>query len=253
MRCGIIFIRYRTLILNPNPPIEPDTSRAEPLDGPFRRYYRIFLLLALIGVLAAALLLMLRPAAPPQVSLDYESTKRAEAKIEAFQSLMGPGNEHRLELDQSELNGWLAKHLALQQHTGLKPTLSKTKKSLMDLENGVTGGQPFSLEVLEQLQSSIRDIKIVLLNDVLCIHALFDLHGLGLSLELEGKPIVYDGFIKLEPSGGKLNSLPMTAGTMKSIANYVFNSPQNREKFKLSPDIQSIRIEKGHLIIISRR
>jgi hypothetical protein len=75
---------------------------------------------------------------------------------------------------------------------------------------------------------------------------------MDLSLELEGKPVIRDGYIMLESSGGKLGSLPMMAGTLKSATDRLFNSPQNREKFKLPPDIQDVRIEQGQLIIISR-
>jgi hypothetical protein len=36
------------------------------------------------------------------------------------------------------------------------------------------------------------------------------------------------------------------------VANRLFDSPENREKFRLPPHIQDMRIEHGQLIVTSR-
>jgi hypothetical protein len=84
------------------------------------------------------------------------------------------------------------------------------------------------------------------------IYAVFDFHGVDLSLELEGPLVVRDGYIKLEPTGGKLGSLPLMAGTLQSVTDRLFDSPENKEKFRLPPQIQDIRVEHGQLVVLSR-
>ena len=247
----MIFIGYPSVRENPNPSRNQEAPPKAQAKGPVRRLYRIFIWAAL-AVLAAVIFFILRPDTPPQIAVNPESTKRAEAKIERFQSAIGRGTEYRLEMDESELNGWLSENLALKQPAEAKPALEGTSESLAELKKIATGDQSLNPETMEQLQSSVRDVKIRLLQDALRVYALFDFHGMDLSVELEGKPLVRNGYLRLDPSGGKLGSLPMTRGTLTSVANYVFDSPQNKEKFKLLPYIQDVRIEQGRLIVISR-
>jgi hypothetical protein len=75
---------------------------------------------------------------------------------------------------------------------------------------------------------------------------------MDLSLELEGRPSVQNGYIRLEPVRGKLGSLPLMAGTLKSVANRLFESAENKEKFKIPSDIRDVRIEHGQLVVLSR-
>jgi hypothetical protein len=251
LRCGIVFARYRPETEYPKSETVPGMSAPQKTIGPFRRFYRVFRWVGL-AILIIVLFLMLRTSPPPQITANAEATKRAEAKIEEFQSSIGQGFEQRLEMDEAELNGWLSGNLALKKPAGPRPALPQTQDSLIDLAKTATGGRPVSREDLEQVQSSVRDVKIVLLEDALRIYTLFEFHGKDLSLELEGRPVVNDGYIKLEPTSGKLGSLPLMAGTLKSVTDRLFDSPQNKEKFRLPPDIQDIRIEQGQLVIISR-
>jgi hypothetical protein len=154
-------------------------------------------------------------------------------------------------MDESELNAWLSHNLALKRPGGAKPAMPQTTESLIELAKTATGGQSVSAEDLQRAQSSVRDIQIVLQEDALRIYVLFDFHGMDLSLELEGRPVVRDGYIKLEPSGGKLGSLPLTLGTLQSVIDRIFESPNNKEKFKLPPGIKDIRIEQRQLVITS--
>ncbi len=155
-------------------------------------------------------------------------------------------------MDESELNGWLRNNLALKKPAGSKPAIPQNAESLIELAKTATGGQTISNEALEQAQTSVRDVRIELLENSLRVYALFDLHGMDLSLELEGQPVVRDGYIKLEPSSGKLGSLPLMAGTLQKATARIFDSPENKEKFKLPPSIRDIRIEQGRLVVLSR-
>lgn len=247
----MIFIGYPSVKEHPNPSSHPAAPPPVPARGALRRFYRIFIWAVLLG-LVVVLYFILRPDTPPVIAVNPESARQAEAKIDKFLSSMGQGAAHRLEMDESELNSWMGENLALKQPADAKPAPQGISESLGELRGIATGDQALNPETIEQLQSSVRDVKIRLLQDALRVYALFDFHGMDLSVELEGKPVVRNGYLRLEPSGGKLGSLPMTRGALTSVANYVFDSPQNKEKFKLLPYIQDVRIEQGRLIVISR-
>jgi hypothetical protein len=251
LRCGIIFARYHSGAESLPPKVMPHPSPVQPAIVRFRRFYRIFRWICLAGTIFV-LFLMLHPSSPPQVEASPAAAKSAEAKIEEFQSSIGLGTEQRLELDESELNGWLSGNLALKKPAGSRPTIPQNTESLIEMAKTGTGGRTVSSEALEQAQTSIRDVKIELLENALRIYALFDLYGMDLSLELEGQPMFRDGYIRLEPSSGKLGSLPLMAGTLQSATARIFDSPENKEKFKLPPNIRDIRIEQGRLVVLSR-
>ena len=251
LRCGLIFARYHSGTESVHPQVSHNESPPRQTIGAFRRFYRIFRWFSLAGLIVV-LFLMLRPSAPPQIEASPQSAERAGAKIEEFQSSFGTGGEQRLEMDESELNGWLTNNLALKKPAGAMSAMPQTTGSLIELAKTATGGDSVSNEDLLRAQSSIRDIKIELQEDALRVYALFDFHGMDLSLELEGQPVVRNGYIKLEPSGGKFGSLPLTLGTLQSVADRLFESPGNKEKFKLPSNIQDIRIEQGQLVVVSR-
>ncbi|MBN1568238.1 MAG: hypothetical protein JXA73_10360 [Acidobacteria bacterium] len=250
-RCGIIFARYRSETAPRKPGTEAPQDHPRKAIGPFRKIYRVFRWAALI-LLIFALFLMLRTSPPPSIVSTPEAAKRAEDKIEEFQSAIGQGVQQRLEMDEEELNGWLSRNLALKKDENSERVPPQTPDSFDEIAGETAAHQPAERISLEQAKSSVRDLKIELLEDSLRIYALFELHGMDLSLELEGQPVVRNGYIRLEPTAGKLGSLPLTSGTLKSATNRLFDSPQNRERFRLPPDIRDIRIEHGNLVIVSR-
>jgi hypothetical protein len=251
LRCGIIFARYRSGAVSLPPEAKPGPNPVQPAIGKLRRFYRIFRWVCLAGTIFV-LFLIFRPSSPPRIEASPAAAESAESKIELFQSSIGLGTEQRLEMDESELNGWLRNNLALKKSAGSKPANPQDTETLIELAKTATGGRTISNEDLEQAQTSVRDVKIELLENSLRVYALFDLHGVDLSLEIEGQPVVRDGYIKLEPSSGKLGSLPLMAGTLQRATARIFDSPENKEKFKLPPDIRDIRIEQGQLVVLSR-
>ncbi len=84
------------------------------------------------------------------------------------------------------------------------------------------------------------------------VHTLFELYGKSLSLELEGKVTTRDGYLRFEPSSGKLGSLPLPGATLRRAVDRLFESPENREKFRLPPEIEDIRVEERKLIVSAR-
>jgi hypothetical protein len=205
-----------------------------------------------LAVLILAIVLLLRTSKPPSIAVSPDAVRHAQDKIQQFESAVRQGTENRLELDQPELNSWLKENIALKKDGGSAPMAVQPQGSIIELAKTATGGRAIDESSLQQAQSSIRDIQIELKEDFVRIYALFDLHGVDMSMELEGRLLVQDGYLRLEPSGGKLGSLPLMAGTLRAAVDRLFSSPENREKFRLPPYIQDVRIEKGYLVVTSR-
>ena len=58
--------------------------------------------------------------------------------------------------------------------------------------------------------------------------------------------------IRLEPVRGRIGSLPLPAGTLQKAVDKMFESPENREKFRLPSNIRDIKIDRGRLVVTSR-
>jgi hypothetical protein len=102
---------------------------------------------------------------------------------------------------------------------------------------------------VEQVRSSVREVMIALRRNSLLAYVSFELYGMGLSLELEGRPVVQNGRFRLEPIRGKLGSLPLSSGLLASAANRLFDAPENRDKFRLPALIRAVSVEEGRLVI----
>ncbi len=99
----------------------------------------------------------------------------------------------------------------------------------------------------------MRDLKIELFEDSLRAYVAMDFYGKKMSLELEGRLMVKDGYLRLEPTAGKLGSLPLLPGTLESAARRLFDSPENREKFRVPPAIVDIQVKHGNLTVTTRK
>lgn len=95
----------------------------------------------------------------------------------------------------------------------------------------------------------MRDLKIHVLNDRLRAHLLFDFYGNDLSLLLEGRLRVEDGYLCPEPIRAQLGSLPVLRAALDPAVRRLFNAPENREKFRLPPDIRDVHIEDGKRVV----
>jgi len=253
-RCGIIFDRYRPSTISPrfSRYEELNAPSVQPPAGLFRRCYRVSRWVVLAGLLLIVGL-VLRAAPPPEIATSAAATKRAAAKVQEFQSSVQRGQWETLEMDQSELNSWLGANLALKRPSR-EPAVPPTRNldAAVSLAKKITALKAGEDPTLEQVQSSVRDIKIELFEDSLRAYTSFELYGMKLSLELEGQLTVRDGYLRLTPSSGKLGSLPLLAGTLQSATSRLFDSPENKEKFHLPPEIRDVRIERGQLVVYSR-
>jgi hypothetical protein len=88
-----------------------------------------------------------------------------------------------------------------------------------------------------------------LVGDRVRAYVVFDFHGKDMSLTLEGRLRVVDGYLILEPTRGMLGSLPLPPGTLDGAVKRLLESPENKEKLRLPPEIRDIRVTNGQLEI----
>jgi hypothetical protein len=234
MRCGIIMARYKPPPASPPQPTPAADSLAQPAPHSFfQEFLREFLRAArwVMPVVAIVVLLaILRQAPPPQIKTDPQAVQKLETKMQDLQTAAAAGQPYMLQMNEAELNAWLARSLALSPQ-------------------GPAGGAPASIE---EAQSTMRDLKIELLGDSLRAYVVFDFHGKNLSLLLEGRLFVQNGYLRFAPMSGKLGSMPIPSATLDNAVSGLFDSPANKEKFLLPTDVKDVRIENSEVIVAYR-
>jgi len=185
----------------------------------------------------ATVVLLLRPAKPPAVRTDPRAAERVQAKIEQAAQTAVEGQAPVLQMDEAEFNAWMQSNLELQAAATNDPPSVPAPP-----------GEP----TLQQVQSSLRDVKINLVGEELRAYVLFNLYGKDLTLQLEGRLVVADGHVRLRPTRGKLGSLPIPQITLDRAVSRLFDSPENRESFQLPPEITDICVVNGELIVSYR-
>lgn len=98
------------------------------------------------------------------------------------------------------------------------------------------------------MRSNVRDFKIQLVDDRVKAYVLFDVHGKDMTLQLEGRLGAQNGYLNFELMSGQIGSLPIPQSTLESAVRRIMESPENREKLKLPPQIADLRIENGEVV-----
>jgi hypothetical protein len=208
-----------------------------------------------IAVLLLTLILVLRKSPPPSVAYDPQAAARAEKKFEAADLGRAAGGTPQIELNPSELTSYLQKNLQLEGSApseraaqpvapGADPATAQAPAS--DPVAAVAGADQATLE---QVQSSVKDVKVDMDGDLVKAYVIFNFHGKDLSLELDGHLGSENGYIKFDPVAGKLGSLPLPQSTLDAAVEKMMNSPENREKLKLPSDVSDIQIKDGQAVV----
>jgi hypothetical protein len=213
----------------------------------FRIAYRIFSWSTLAG-LVLTLVLILRKAPAPDVPYDHDAAARVEQKFAAADQARAAGQPSQVQLDRTELNSYLKDNLALEGPAQALESASPGQNS------GGVSANPATLAAgdqatLEQVQSTVKDVKIDMDGDLVKAYLVFDFHGKDLSLELDGHLGAQDGYIRFQPVAGKLGSLPLPQSTLESAVEKLMASPENRDKLKLPPEISDIQIVDGQAVV----
>jgi hypothetical protein len=229
-------------------PLEPDQNssptHAEKADQQPERISNLrwaFRFLRWSTYLAAlvTLALLLHKSSPPPVQASAQAAARAEEKVQEAEQARSQGQKATLRLDESELNSYLANHLDL------------AKDNAVQTAAGGEGDAPSATDV-EQMRSSVRDVKIQMESDKVRAYVIFDVHGKDMTLVLEGKLGAENGFLRFVPVSGQIGSLPIPQSTLEAAVRKMMESPENREKLRLPGDIADLKIENGELVAVYR-
>lgn len=222
-------------------PLDQQRESPRPAQGVFKTSLRVFPWVSLAATLGVVYLIF-QEASPLQIQRDPRALHRVDQKLEQLQVAAITGQPYTLSLDEAELNAWLHANLAFAQ--------------------GISSGQvsgyapPANIPVddprYQEAHAAMKDLRVNLSADMLRAYAVFDFHGRSLSLLLEGRVQVRDGYLRLEPTSAKLGSLPIPKLALDGVVSRLFDSPQNRETFQVSPAISTVDIRHGRLFVAFR-
>ncbi len=218
----------------PNPAL-----RVPPKTSVLRWVFRIFRWSTYLAALITLILVLHKEPAPPVVTTP-QAAASAEEKFAQVQETVAQGQPATVRLDESELNSYLASHLDLKTDSPAAATPAP------DATPGGSGA-PTSEDV-EKMRSSVRDVKVQMADDRVKAYVVFDVHGKDMTLELEGKLGATNGYLQFQPVSGHIGSLPIPQSTLEGAVQRLMDSPENREKLRLPPDISDLHIENGELV-----
>jgi hypothetical protein len=212
----------------------------------FKTIYRILSWTSLVGLILVIVLVFWK-SPTPSVPFDPNAAARAEKKFEAADQAKATGQPAQVALDRTELNSYLTQNLQVEPATvGAVPPQAANGGTRNDPAEAVAGSDQPSLE---QVQSSVKDVKVDMDGDIVKAYVIFDFHGKDLALELDGHLSADNGYMKFEPVSGKLGSLPLPQSTLNAAVEELMASPENREKLRLPNDISDIKIVDGQAVI----
>jgi hypothetical protein len=228
-----------------------------------RKIYQVSTRISLAGLIVV-ILLVLHKSPAPHVAADPAAAKRVEQKFAAADQAKAAGQPAQVQMDGTELNSYLAQNLQLP---GSAPATQSTDAGAAmpaaSIANTSTSAAPGNSpandamaalsssdpQSIEQVQSSVKDVKVDMDGDLVKAYVVFDFHGRDMSLELDGHMGTRDGYVKFQPVAGKLGSLPLPQATLDAAVEKMMASPENREKLKLPNDISDIKIEDGKAVL----
>lgn len=185
-----------------------------------------------IALGVVTIILLLHKAAPPEVKKDPGAANRLEEKLQRAEASAAAGVAPVLRVDEAEVNAFLDTHLALRRDDA--PNVSTA-----------TAKEP----TLEEVQSTVRDVKINLMEDRVHAYIVFDFHGKDMTLELEGRLHAEGGYMRFDPVSGKIGALPIPQSTLETAVHKMMESPENREKLRLPDELADLRVENGEIVV----
>jgi hypothetical protein len=219
--------------------------------------------------------LILQKSPPPPVVTNPQAAASAEKKVEQVQQAVSNGQPATLRMNEAELNSYLATHLnmGVNAKAGTVPTAAADAAQANPAPAAAAGeaapggavpagsaspavaggdlpaapaGTP--AEQIEQVRSSVKDVKVELIEDRARAYVVFDFHGKDLTLQLEGKLGAQDGYLHFDPVAGQIGSLPIPQSSLEAAVRRLMESPENREKLKLPAQLSDLKIENGEVV-----
>jgi hypothetical protein len=208
--------------------------------SPWKRIFRIIRWTTYTFAIVT-LVLLFHKVRPPLVETSPQAAARAEEKFERVERAVASGQPATLRMDETELNSYLASHLALEGKSA--PKFGPAGEA----QGAANSATPTPQDV-EQMRSNVRDVKVQLIDDRVKAYVVFDVHGKDMTLQLEGRLAAQNGYLRFEPLGGQIGSMPIPLSALESAVQRLMGSPENREKLKLPPEISDLRIQNGEVV-----
>src|SRR2546430_1525969 len=109
------------------------------------------------------LFLVFHAAPPPTIVTSPQAAAQVERRFEAVEQAVASGQSATLRLDQTELNSYLTSHLDISPapSANVQPSSTATESGTSDISTpmGTTAEQ------VEQVRSTVRDVKVELIDD----------------------------------------------------------------------------------------
>lgn len=259
-KCSSLFSYYsqsKTLLdsSDEQPPVTarsgksiPPTAPAQGFFIPWRTAYRVMSGISLTLVLAVVFLIF-HKAAPPQVRIDPQAAARAAAKLSEAQTAAEQRQPHQVTLDSTEVNSYLNSNLQLPNAAAKSDATPSAAIATPAAADSAATVPPGAEPSIDDVQSAVKDVKVDMVGDLIKAYVTFDFHGKDMSLELDGHLASADGYLHFEPTAGELGSLPLPQSTLDAAVDKLMSSPENREKMRLPPGINSIKIVNGQVVV----
>jgi hypothetical protein len=230
-------------VANPPNPVAPSTRPASPWVWAFRFLRWSTYLAALV-----TLILLLHKNSPPAVQSSPQAAASAEQKLQQVAQSVSQGQKATLRLDESELNSYLQSHLNLATDDSAASATHSAASPAPDASQVNESPSAPSDADIDQVRSSVRDVKVQMEGDQVHAYVVFSMHGKDMTLDLVGKLGAQDGYLKFIPVSGQIGALPIPQSTLESAVQRLMDSPENREKLKLPSDVSDMHIENGQLV-----
>jgi hypothetical protein len=236
-------------------PAGRDDNNAVPAKTiPWKLLFRIVRWTTYAGALIT-LILVFHTARPPVIETNPQAAARVEQKFDEVAEAVSKGEPATMRMDQTELNSYLATHLDMASNPAAAgpamPSQSPPTSSTSGADGAVAGIQAptgTSAEQIEQVRSSVKDVKVELIEDRVRAYVVFDLHGKDMTLQLEGRLGSQDGYLRFEPISGQIGALQLPQSALQTAVNRMMESPENREKLKLPAEMTGLKIENGEVV-----
>jgi hypothetical protein len=213
--------------------------------SPWRLIFRIVRWTTYLAAIVT-LLMAFHATPPPVIATSPQAAARVEQKVEAVEQAVASGQPATLRLDQTELNSYLASHLDISPNAPAKAASTNTSPD--GVAPNLSSPTGTTAEQVEQVRSSVRDVKVELVDDRVRAYVVFDFHGKDMTLQLEGRLAAANGYLRFEPVSGQIGSLPIPQSTLETAVQKMMDSPENREKLRLPAEISGLKIENGELV-----
>jgi hypothetical protein len=242
--------------------------------SPWKILFRVFRWSTYAAALVTLILLLHKAPAPPDIQVTAQAAARVDEKFQEVEHAVANGQPASMRMDQTELNSYLASHLELpgsarlqyaapaagvasgigssdaaagQPATPATQMVSAAPATALSGGDSAGSGMPSAAD-LDQMRSNVKDVKVQLVGDRIIAYVVFGVHGADMTLQLEGKLGSDNGYIRFEPLSGQIGSLPLPLSALQNAMQRLMESPENREKLRLPPDVTDLKIENGEVV-----